>query len=74
MYQIKSNQTKPNQIKSFHFNQIALAQRLEECGVDIIQTEGKMSAIPNIKNMGIQELIEIAAPTLAAAMGISRYL
>lgn len=50
--------------------QISLAQRLEECGADIIQTEGKISA--NVNSMGIQELIEIAAPTLAAAMGISR--
>ena len=44
--------------------QVALAIRLEECGADIIQTEGKMSVSPS--SMGVQEMIEKAAPTLAA--------
>lgn len=50
--------------------QVSLAQRLQECGADIIQTEGKMSATTNGK--GVQELIELAAPTLASAFAISR--
>ena len=44
--------------------QVALAIRLEECGADIIQTEGKMSV--SSSSMGVQEMIELAAPTLAA--------
>ena len=44
--------------------QVALAIRLEECGADIIQTEGKMGVNPS--SMGVQEMIEKAAPTLAA--------
>lgn len=50
--------------------QIALAQRLQECGADIIQTEGKMAA--TTVGMGVQQLIEVAAPTLASAFAISR--
>lgn len=50
--------------------QIVLAQNLQKCGADIIQTEGKFSA--NVAGMGVQELIEIASPTLAAAYAISR--
>jgi len=50
--------------------QVILAQRLEECGVDIIQTEGKVSASPVGK--GTQEMIEIAAPTIASAYVLSR--
>jgi thiamine monophosphate synthase len=50
--------------------QIELAKRLEECGADIIQTEGKMCA--NIAGMGVQELIEAAAPTIASAFALSR--
>lgn len=50
--------------------QIILAKNLETIGVDIIQTEGKFSA--NVASMGVQELIEIAAPTIAAAFAISR--
>ena len=50
--------------------QILLAKNLEAIGVDIIQTEGKFSA--NVAGMGVQELIEIAAPTIAAAFAISR--
>lgn len=51
-------------------DQIDLAQKLEKCGVDIIQTEGKISA--NVASMGVQELIEVAAPSLAAAYALSR--
>ena len=43
--------------------QVALAVRLQQCGADIIQTEGKMSVNP--ASMGVQELIEKAAPTIA---------
>lgn len=50
--------------------QISLAQSLEALGVDIIQTEGKMSA--NTASMGVQELIEVAAPTIASAYALSR--
>lgn len=50
--------------------QMDLAKKLEECGADIIQTEGKVSA--NIAGMGVQEQLEIAAPTIAAAYAISR--
>ena len=50
--------------------QIILAKNLETVGADIIQTEGKFSA--NVAGMGVQELIEIASPTLAAAFAISR--
>jgi len=50
--------------------QVELSKRLEECGVDIIQTEGKMGIIPT--GLGVQEMIERAAPTLAAAFAISK--
>jgi len=50
--------------------QIALAKQLEECGADVIQTEGKMGANPT--TMGVQELIETAAPALASAFALSR--
>ena len=50
--------------------QIHLATALEEAGVDVIQTEGKFSA--NAASMGVQELIEVAAPTLASAYALSR--
>lgn len=50
--------------------QIALAIRLQECGADIIQTEGKMSA--RSSSMGVQEMIELAAPTIASAFALSR--
>ena len=50
--------------------QISLAQRLEALGVDIIQTEGKMSV--NTSSLGVQELIEVAAPTIASAYALSR--
>eukprot|EP01035_Chromulina_nebulosa_P020730 gene20730-26874_t len=50
--------------------QIELAKELEAIGVDIIQTEGKVSA--NINGLGLQELIELAAPTIASAYAISR--
>lgn len=49
--------------------QIDLAVLLEEAGADIIQTEGKVCAKPS--GLGTQELIEIAAPTLASAFSIS---
>lgn len=51
-------------------DQIALAKELELCGVDIIQTEGKYKANPS--KIGLQEMIELAAPTLASAFAISR--
>jgi hypothetical protein len=57
----------------YHLNlpdQISLAQRLEECGADILQTEGKMGASP--VGMGVRELIQLAAPTLASAYALSR--
>ena len=44
--------------------QVTLAIALENCGADIIQTEGKMAA--STSGMGVQEMIELAAPTLAA--------
>jgi hypothetical protein len=44
--------------------QVTLAIALEGCGADIIQTEGKMAA--STVGMGVQEMIELAAPTLAA--------
>jgi len=50
--------------------QVILAKDLQEAGADIIQTEGKMGANPT--GMGVQELIETAAPTLASAFAISR--
>lgn len=50
--------------------QVTLAMQLEACGVDVIQTEGKMSAIT--ANMGVQQLIELAAPTLASAYALSK--
>jgi thiamine monophosphate synthase len=50
--------------------QVKLAKRLEEVGADIIQTEGKMGVNP--QSMGVQELIEKAAPTLASAFALSR--
>jgi hypothetical protein len=50
--------------------QVQLARTLEQLGADIIQTEGKMAATPF--GSDVQELIETAAPTLAAAFAISR--
>lgn len=50
--------------------QVTLAKRLEQCGADIIQTEGKMGVNPS--SMGVQQLIELAAPTLASAFALSR--
>lgn len=51
--------------------QIELAQTLESMyAVDIIQTEGKFKVSPVGK--GIQEMIEIAAPTIASAYALSR--
>jgi len=61
--------TVPHQLQLHE--QMNLAKQLEECGADIIQTEGKVSA--NIVGViGVQEQIEIAAPTIAAAYAISR--
>ena len=51
-------------------DQVALAKKLEDCGADIIQTEGKMSVHSTV--LGVQELIERAAPTLASAYALSR--
>ena len=50
--------------------QITLAKELESIGCDIIQTEGKMKS--NINGLGIQELIELSAPTIASAYALSR--
>jgi hypothetical protein len=50
--------------------QVNLAIQLEAIGVDVIQTEGKMSADPSC--MGVQELIEVAAPSLASAYALSK--
>lgn len=50
--------------------QITLAKELEQCGVDLIQTEGKTSAHP--KGLGVQEMIELAAPSIASAFALSR--
>ena len=50
--------------------QVELAKKLQSVGTDIIQTEGKMSSNPS--GMGIRELIETAAPTIASAYAISR--
>ena len=50
--------------------QVILAKQLEECGADIIQTEGKMGIYPT--SMGVQEMIEKAAPTLASAFALSK--
>ncbi|MEB3227844.1 MAG: DUF561 domain-containing protein [Synechocystis sp.] len=49
--------------------QVQLAEALVEAGADIIQTEGGTSAAP--QHGGVLGLIEKAAPTLAAAHGIS---
>lgn len=50
--------------------QVSLAQKLETLNVDIIQTEGKFKVSPIGKN--IQEMIEIASPTIATAYTLSR--
>lgn len=52
------------------WEQIELAKKLQQCGADIIQTEGKMSV--DSASMGVQELIETAAPTIASAYALSR--
>jgi hypothetical protein len=50
--------------------QVALAEKLEEIGADIIQTEGGTSSAP--VHAGVLGAIEKASPTLAAAHAISR--
>jgi thiamine monophosphate synthase len=50
--------------------QVQLAEELVKAGADIIQTEGGTSSTPT--HAGTLGLIEKAAPTLAAAHGISR--
>ena len=50
---------------------IDLAQQLEAAGADIIQTEGKVSARTK-GTADIQESMEIATPSLAAAYALSR--
>ena len=50
--------------------QVALAEKLEAIGADIIQTEGGTSSTPT--HSGILGAIEKASPTLAAAHAISR--
>ncbi|CAK7350244.1 unnamed protein product [Dovyalis caffra] len=51
-------------------DQVKLAERLEQEGVDIIQTEGGKCSNPS--KSGVLGLIEKATPTLAAAYSISR--
>ncbi len=51
-------------------DQILLAKELETMKVDVIQTEGKFKSTSMA--MGVQELIEIAAPTIASAYALSR--
>ncbi|XP_050233951.1 uncharacterized protein ycf23-like [Mercurialis annua] len=51
-------------------DQVKLAEKLEEEGVDIIQTEGGKCSNPSMS--GVLGLIEKASPTLAAAYSISR--
>lgn len=51
-------------------DQVKLAERLEQEGVDIIQTEGGKCSSPS--KAGVLGLIEKATPTLAAAYSISR--
>jgi len=50
--------------------QVELARAVEQLGADIIQTEGKCKSSP--VGLGVQEMIELASPTLAAAFAISR--
>ncbi|MEM8546460.1 MAG: DUF561 domain-containing protein [Cyanobacteria bacterium P01_H01_bin.119] len=50
--------------------QVALAEQLVAAGADLIQTEGGTSSQPS--HSGTLGLIEKAAPTLAAAHGISK--
>ncbi|MEM9244664.1 MAG: DUF561 domain-containing protein [Cyanobacteria bacterium P01_F01_bin.153] len=50
--------------------QVTLAEALVNAGADIIQTEGGTSSVPS--HGGVLGLIEKAAPTLAAAVEISR--
>ena len=52
--------------------QVDLAKELEGNAVDVIQTEGKMSVVDSLSSLGVQELIERAAPTLASTYAISR--
>lgn len=51
-------------------DQVELARAVEALGADIIQTEGKCKSSP--VGLGVQEMVELAAPTLAAAFAISR--
>ncbi|XP_002519709.2 uncharacterized protein ycf23 [Ricinus communis] len=51
-------------------DQVKLAERLEQEGADIIQTEGGKCSNPS--KSGVLGLIEKATPTLAAAYSISR--
>eukprot|EP00897_Mesotaenium_endlicherianum_P005756 jgi/Mesen1/5208/ME000258S04296 len=50
--------------------QVHLAEALEVCGADIIQTEGGTSSAPS--SAGVLGLVEKAAPTLAAAYSIAQ--
>lgn len=50
--------------------QVELAEALQACGADIIQTEGGTSSQPG--SSGVMGLVEKATPTLAAAYSISR--
>jgi len=54
--------------------QVSLAVRLQACGVDVIQTEGKTSAVHNavLSRGNVRELVELASPTLASAFALSR--
>jgi hypothetical protein len=50
--------------------QVALAERLEQAGADLIQTEGGTSSQP--RHSGTRGLMEKAVPTLSACYEISR--
>ncbi|CAI5506677.1 unnamed protein product [Closterium sp. Naga37s-1] len=50
--------------------QVALAEALQECGADVIQTEGGTSSAAS--SAGVQGLVEKATPTIAATYSIAR--
>lgn len=50
--------------------QIALASKLEEMGVDLIQTEG--SAVANVANTGARGLLETASVSIANTVELAR--
>ncbi|GJP38025.1 hypothetical protein CLOM_g14273 [Closterium sp. NIES-68] len=50
--------------------QVALAEALQDCGADVIQTEGGTSSAAS--SAGVQGLVEKATPTIAATYSIAR--